>query len=166
MCNLRGAAGAPSLLPLSFRTYYAHATEFISGLIAARSAVWGKAPPPRGVQQLLDFALLYDPRLSAVLTYLANKRTQRESDVRQSFGKLYHNLAKGLHGVLDDIVVRESDFPAATERLALCALLEAYDVPYAYEDAGKNRCPSPYALSAAELMQVSRMMAAAEAKPL
>ena len=60
------------------------------------------------------------------------------------------DLLKGLHGVGDVVVVRAADFSASTERLALCALLETYDITYVYVDGiGAETSSSPYALSAA-----------------
>ena len=107
---------------------------------------------PRGVQQLLDAALAHDAELQAVLQLLAARHTQREQDVRQSFGSIYGTLSQALHGAGDDvIVVRAVDFPSATERVALCALLETYHIKYAYVNGDDTEAsPSPYALSAAE----------------
>lgn len=104
---------------------------------------------PRGVQPLLDAALVHDAELKSALTLLARRHTQREQDVRACFSKLYHTLSKTMHGVGDAIVVRTADFPAPAERLALCALLERYDVAYKYVDS-EGDTSSPYALSGAE----------------
>ena len=125
-------------------------SEFISGLIFTRLQA-RQILAPRGVQSLLDAALEHDANLEAVVCMLAVRHTLREHDVRQSFASLYHTLSKGMHGVGDAIVVRAAAFPASTERLALCALLETYDIPYAYVGGNDTETsPSPYALSAAE----------------
>ena len=106
---------------------------------------------PRGVQQLLDAALAHAAELEAVLQLLAARHTQREQDVRQSFGSIYGTLSQALHGAGDDVIVRAVDFPSATERVALCALLETYHIKYAYVNGDDTEAsPSPYALSAAE----------------
>ena len=56
--------------------------------------------------------------------------------------------APALFGPAWQVVVREADFPAPAERLALCAVYEAYDVPYEYwDDQGRVQlATSPYAL--------------------
>ena len=125
--------------------------EYVSGCISVRLGA-RQIATPRGVQQLLDAALAHDAELQGVLQLLAVRHTQREQDVRQSFGGIYHTLSKGLHGAGDDvIVVRAVDFPSSTERLALCALLETYHNKYAYVNGDDTETsPSPYAVSAAE----------------
>lgn len=124
--------------------------EFISGIIFARLQARGIAAP-RGVQNLLDAALEHDAYLQAVLSRLATRHMLREHDVRQSYACLYHALSKGFHGIGDAVVVRAADFPASTERLALCVLLEAYDIPYTYMTGSETETsPSPYALSEEE----------------
>ena len=129
--------------------------EFISGLIFTRLQA-RQVPAPRGVQNLLDAALAHDANLQAVVRVLAVRHTLREHDVRQCFANLYQMLSKGMHGVGDAIVVRAADFPASTERLALCALLETYDIPYAYVGGNDTEItPSPYALSAAERLSAN-----------
>jgi hypothetical protein len=81
----------------------------------------------------------------------------RERDALQCLDNLYHALSKDFHGTGDDVVVREADWRAETERLALCALLEAYAVEYAYFDAAGERLrPSPYALSPGDLAALTR----------
>lgn len=53
--------------------------------------------------------------------------------------------------------VRELDWHAERERLALCALLEAYAVEYAYvSTAGELVLPSPYALRPEDLGEIAR----------
>lgn len=120
----------------------------MSGRIAA-SLQLRQVSTPRGVQLLLNAALEHEPELQSVIALLAQRHLQREQDVRTCFGNLYHALSKGMHGVGDVTVVRAADFPAPSERLALCALLELYDVAYTYVDADGD-APSPYALSGAE----------------
>jgi hypothetical protein len=116
------------------------------------------------VQALLDAALKHDPVLQAVVKLLSTRLAQREWDVRQCFGTLYHRLSKELHGAENDLVVREVDFPACPERCAVCALLEAYAMPYTYLNAaGSPVSPSPYALSAAERLAAAAPLARAEA---
>ena len=56
----------------------------------------------------------------------------------------------------DAVVVRQVDFPVGTERCAVCALLEAYAMPYKYYDASGGELPaSPYALSTEERATVA-----------
>ena len=106
---------------------------------------------PRGVQALLNAALANDHDLAPIVTQLSTRLLQRERDVLQSFGGICHTLSKGMHGVGDTVVVRVADFPAPTERLALCALLETYNIEYTYVDAeGTQTSLSPYALTEAE----------------
>jgi hypothetical protein len=114
-----------------------------------------------GVQAALDAGLDNVPKLSAVVALLVQRHRQRWSDVHASYARLYHALSKEFHGVGDAIMVREADFPAPTEMLALCALLEAYDVPYSYMRKGNEaRSVSPYGLSAAERLSVTLPRAA------
>jgi len=163
--NVRGAAG---MLPSSsFANSFAvsanlwrltrtlpaeHASERISRSLMASAAV---QQPPRGVQNLLDAALKHERKLAAAMQLLAARHRLRLADVEQSFAKLYHTLSKGMHGVEGEVVVREEDFPAPTEQLALCALLETYDESYRYVDAaGETVTVSPYALTVEERLSM------------
>ena len=64
-------------------------------------------------------------------------------------------------GLRSQVVVREADFSAPAERLALCAVLEAYDVPYEYWDVdGRLQLTSsPYALLPAERSELAAVAA-------
>ena len=63
---------------------------------------------------------------------------------------LYHELSAGFHSIGNSVVVRALDFRVATTRCALCALFEAYDIPYTYYDEAGDAVESPYALTVEE----------------
>ena len=108
---------------------------------------------PPGVQNALNAAAATKGQhLHGALHALAVRHSQRARDVRSCLAGLYHTLSKGMHhGSGDDVLVRETDFAAPAERLAVCAVLEAYDVPYTYVLASGERAPvSPYKLQPAE----------------
>ncbi len=105
----------------------------------------------RGVQPTLNTALQRDAKLRAVLTLLAERHHEHLSAVQLCAQNVYHRLSAPFHSTNGEVVVRQADFPVGAERCAMCALLEAYDMPYTYHDASGEALPaSPYALSAEE----------------
>lgn len=119
--------------------------------------VAGKPATKGGVQKLISAAAQHDPGLRSVVSLLAVRHGLRELDALQCLDNLHHSLSKDFHGTGDEVVVREVDWRADAERLALCALLEAYAVAYSYFDAtGEQLQPSPYALSPGDLVALPR----------
>ena len=107
---------------------------------------------------MLDAALQHDPTLRAVLRLLAERHHERLSTVEQCLRTVYAGLSAPFHATVsrNAVVVRQVDFPVGTERCAVCALLEAYAMPYKYYDASGGELPaSPYALSTEERMTVA-----------
>lgn len=151
----RARRGAPPRARVPTRVW----PEYVSSTTLKEAlATAGKPVAVGGVQKLLSAAALHDPRLRAVISLLAARHGARERDVLQCLDALYHALSKDFHGKGDTVVVREVDWQAPSERLALCAVLEAYAVEYEYVDAaGEARAPSPYALSPEDLVALVRL---------
>jgi hypothetical protein len=102
-------------------------------------------PSKRGVQQRLDALLMTDMALRAQLQRLSETFQLRLPDLERCSQSLYHTLSKEMHGSDARVEVRVLSWPAATERAALCALLERFCVTYVYVDEAGNEEPSPYA---------------------
>jgi hypothetical protein len=102
-------------------------------------------PSKRGVQQRLDALLMTDVALRAQLQRLSEMFQLRLPDLERCSQSLYHTLSKEMHGSDARVEVRVLSWPAATERAALCALLERFCVTYVYVDEAGNEEPSPYA---------------------
>ena len=152
--NVRGAVGACAHIPshpaLTWPRCWPVA-EVISE--RARDALRAdRISVPFGVQEVLDVAAQRDSNLRAVVELLCERAQVRVADALRSVGRLYHTLSKEFHGVGGEVIIREKDFTAPAERLALCAVLEAYSFPYVYEHADLGRVQSPYALAAADLL--------------
>ena len=110
----------------------------------------------RGTQSALEAALQHDPLLRAVMHLLAERHHERLSAVEQCLRTVYAGLSAPFHATGNAVVVREADFPVGTERCTVCALLEAYAMPYKYYDASGGELPaSPYALSTEERATVA-----------
>jgi len=98
----------------------------------------------RGVQPRLDALLMTDTALRAQLQRLSERFHLRLTDLQRCSQSLYHTLSKEMHGSDAHVEVRAASWPAATERAALCALLERFCVTYTYFDEAGNEGPSPY----------------------
>jgi hypothetical protein len=72
---------------------------------------------------------------------------ERLSAVEECLQNVCHGLSAPFHSTGGDVVVTEASFAVGAERCAVCGLLEAYDVPYTYYQAGEEL---PYALTAEE----------------
>ena len=124
--------------------------ELIAERAEAELGKLNKKVEGRGVQAMLTAALKHNAKLAKVVHLLSVRLNESVSAVEQCLKGLYHPLSASFHATGNVVVVREEEFPVATTRCALCALLETYDMHYIYYNAAGDVVDSPYALSTEE----------------
>ena len=101
-----------------------------------------------GAQKGLNALFASDAQLKEVVSAFSAAFKLLPEDLSRSTDGLYHTLSKELHGSRERVEVQEAYWRSPAERALLCALLERFNVTYAYVNIQDDEVPSPYAATA------------------